>query len=571
MTPAEVEPGGDFRFGAYFAILPAIAYALAMIQWDQATPVALHAFTANFLRAELDARGLDSSGSKDDLQQAPQPQIPTPQVLTPGTDNGDTAQPTVTPMPPPDVMQLLASCLQQNTQLLAEMHSRPVQVATLPDLSSSISTFEDSKTTSTKRWLEELEKTKQLAAWTDSTLRAIAISKLRGTAKNWHLAAGHAYASWTDWKAALLQQFSDQLTLIEWQRRVMERLQTPNETLHQYTFAKLRLLARCPVLLTDQQRIEYIIQGIADRQVTNAIASQCPLTVDAFIAIVTQLDNASLHVRRTHDPLTRDGDRIPNSRLPAAPMPGTSKGTASPREFQPATFTCKTGDSELTGSQIACAMVTADVRGIGHLDAFPDSGSSITLISAKHVSGLQLLPWAASSPRRRGGGTITPIGSACLRISVDDISGVVEAAVLENNPLPLILGDDWLCAARAELHVKPPRLPEIHQPHRKLVVPCVEKTLPRMSNAVLLQETVIRTWHAAPTTPTGLQLEPILEDQKPHWTTLEVPATTPPPLSAPSQASHVATLCATATRHLVEPHEQPTPASPTPSSALPSS
>ncbi|CAN7941779.1 unnamed protein product, partial [Ixodes hexagonus] len=374
-------------------------------------------------------------------------------------------------------------------------------------LSSSISTFEDSKTTSTKRWLEELEKTKQFAAWTDSTLRAIAISKLRGTAKNWHLAAGHAHASWTDWKAALLQQFSDQLTLIEWQRRVMERLQTPTETLHQYTFAKLRLLARCPVLLTDQQRIEYIIQGIADRQVTNAIAAQCSPTVDAFIAVVTQLDNASLHVRRTHDPLTLGGNCINNSRLPAAPMPEArydaiaqrynapayrsgqdlrdavcfrcrNKGHLSakcPESQQPRpppppaqsprsdrTFTCKTGDTELSGSIIACAMVTADVRGIGHLDAFPDSGSSITLISAKHVSGLQLLPWAAAPLIVVGGGTITPVGSACLRISVDDISGVVEAAVLENNPLPLILGDDWLCAARTELHVKPPRLPEIH-------------------------------------------------------------------------------------------------------------
>ncbi|KAG0444727.1 hypothetical protein HPB47_013457, partial [Ixodes persulcatus] len=475
----------------YFAILPAIAYALVMIQWDQATPVALHAFTANFLRAELDARGLDSSGSKDDLvallfsflqgqkQQAPQPQIPVPQILPPGTENGDTAQPTVTPVSPPDVMQLLAS--------------RPVQVATLPDLSSSISTFEDSKTTSTKRWLEELEKTKQLAAWTDSTLRAIAISKLRGTAKNWHLAASHAHASWTDWKAALLQQFSDQLTLIEWQRRVMERLQTPTETLHQYTFAKLRLLARCPVLLTDQQRIEYIIQGIADRQVTNAIAAQCPPTVDAFIAIVTQLDNASLHVRRTHDPLTRDGNRIPNSlnscrtnarisHLPPAEREARydaiaqrynapayrsgkdlrdavcfrcrNKGHLSakcpesrqhrppppPPALSPRSdriFTCKTGDSELSGSKIACAMVTADVRGIGHLDAFPDSGSSITLISAKHVSALQLLPWTAAPLIVVGGGTITPIGSACLHISVDDISGVVEAAVLEKQSPPI--------------------------------------------------------------------------------------------------------------------------------------
>lgn len=41
-----------------------------------------------------------------------------------------------------------------------------------------------------------------------------------------------------------------------------------------------------------------------------------------------------------------------------------------------------------------------------------------------------------------GGGSVTPCGTICLRISVGDISGVVEAAVLENNTLPLILGED---------------------------------------------------------------------------------------------------------------------------------
>lgn len=45
----------------------------------------------------------------------------------------------------------------------------------------------------------------------------------------------------------------------------------------------------------------------------------------------------------------------------------------------------------------------------------------------------------------------------------------------------------------------------------------------------------------------------------------------PPPLSMPSQASPAATLCATATRQLVKPHEQPKLASPTPLPALPSS
>lgn len=53
------------------------------------------------------------------------------------------------------------------------------------------------------------------------------------------------------------------------------------------------------------------------------------------------------------------------------------------------------------------------------------------------------------------------LGLSDLDMSVGEISARVSATVLENNMLPLILGEDWFEAAGAELHMRPPHPTEI--------------------------------------------------------------------------------------------------------------
>lgn len=81
-------------------------------------------------------------------------------------------------------------------------------------------------------------------------------------------------------------------TLLLWQHIVARRVQSPSESLVDYSMAKLRVISRSPVQLTDPQRIEYALQGVGDAHLATTVAAEWPPTVSAFFAIITQLDRA---------------------------------------------------------------------------------------------------------------------------------------------------------------------------------------------------------------------------------------------------------------------------------------
>ncbi|KAH7940757.1 hypothetical protein HPB49_005272 [Dermacentor silvarum] len=62
--------------------------------------------------------------------------------------------------------------------------------------------------------------------------------------------------------------------MIQWQQKVTALTQKAGESLQQYTFAKLKIMSRCPVPITDKERIEYLVQGIRHDQVATSIAVQ---------------------------------------------------------------------------------------------------------------------------------------------------------------------------------------------------------------------------------------------------------------------------------------------------------
>ncbi|KAG0444035.1 hypothetical protein HPB47_014254 [Ixodes persulcatus] len=111
----------------------------------------------------------------------------------------------------------------------------------------------------------------------------------------------------------------------------------------------------------------------------------------------------------------------------------------------------------LEGSQLQCPFFLATITGIGNYDAFPDSGSKLTLIAKSLVPERMLHPWTEPPLAVVGGTTVLPAGAALLRITIGPIAAVVEAAVLEHNILPFIIGEDWFRAAQARLIFEPPQ------------------------------------------------------------------------------------------------------------------
>lgn len=284
---------------------------MPLINWDEATAADLSAFTADLLWEELGLHQLDVVGSKEDIinrllthimehRPTPTPEPSDATHFAPAEPlRASPAIPAFTNDPVENV-QLLLSFLQQNPAFVTPQPRQApqvVHVTTLPDLSSSLPTFSGDGGISARRWIEDLECTQQLASWEPSTLLAIALGKLRGPAADWKVTAGYIWRSWPEWKAAFQEQFGDRLSLIQWQEKVSARKQGKSETVVNYSLAKLNILARCPLTLTDKQRVEYVVQGIRDKQVATPITVQGLETIAAFLDVVRELNRTLDHAR----------------------------------------------------------------------------------------------------------------------------------------------------------------------------------------------------------------------------------------------------------------------------------
>ncbi|KAH6922535.1 hypothetical protein HPB50_015277 [Hyalomma asiaticum] len=278
---------------------------MSFINWGVATAEDLATLNVQLIKTELQRRSLSTTGNKEELidrllvdtAKEPQPNHePAPCVPAISTSFPTVPVPTMSfpAMPtftsdPAENMQRMAAFLHQNMAVMMTTiasHANSVHVTTLPDLSASLPTFNGSGTPTFKHWIEELERIQRLARWEDPTLLAIAQGKLRGVAADWHASTGRQLTTWAIWKAGLQEQFGEQLSIIQWQQKVTALTQKAGESLQQYTFAKLKIMSRCPIPITDKERIEYLVQGIRDDQVATSIAVQRPRTVDDFLNVV---------------------------------------------------------------------------------------------------------------------------------------------------------------------------------------------------------------------------------------------------------------------------------------------
>ncbi|KAH6931498.1 hypothetical protein HPB50_024690 [Hyalomma asiaticum] len=253
-------------------------------------------------------------------------QLPSPDSAAPSQ------RPNTTSPPSFDAAQsteLLTGLLQQLLHV-SQRAAAPVQVTTLPDLSASLPTYSGDGSISASQWIEELERTRNLASWEPSTLLAIALGKLRGAA--------------ADWKAVI------------------------------------------GLTLADSQSIEYALQGIADVNLATTIAAQRPETVAAYMDIVTHLDQTLSHSSRQLPRPVYSSAKL-STPSPQAPchieermnVQAVSDKTRAPQrisalpveqEARYLTISARhalhsTLSETLDGSLVQCALVNATIAGIG--------------------------------------------------------------------------------------------------------------------------------------------------------------------------------------------------------------
>ncbi|KAH6927731.1 hypothetical protein HPB50_007633 [Hyalomma asiaticum] len=125
----------------------------------------------------------------------------------------------------------------------------------------------------------------------------------------------------------------------------------------------------------------------------------------------------------------------PDSAAPSQRPHTTSPPTFDAAQTHPSPALHSTLSETLDGSLVQCALVNATIAGIGQVDAFPDSGSKVTLVSRHLVSSLPLLPWTRPPLVVVGGTTVAPAVSSTEE-STTQMSGPSAASVLQPAAAP---------------------------------------------------------------------------------------------------------------------------------------
>ncbi|KAH7983260.1 hypothetical protein HPB52_010532 [Rhipicephalus sanguineus] len=89
--------------------------------------------------------------------------------------------------------------------------------------------------------------------------------------------------------------------------------QAPSESLHQYAFAKLKIIEHCPVNLSEAQKIDYLLHSLREQHILAAIAANWPPTVAEFISTCTSLDKSAQHLHVKASPSPFAGSVLPPS------------------------------------------------------------------------------------------------------------------------------------------------------------------------------------------------------------------------------------------------------------------
>ncbi|XP_049519913.1 uncharacterized protein LOC125944091 [Dermacentor silvarum] len=317
------------------------------IVWQNLDAVTMSRLGVDLIREELARRQLDLTGSKEELVQRLQADIQQQREATPPVEANESASNAAASL------TLDPATLQSLTMLFQQLPRPATTVTTLPDLSSSIPQFAGLHSHSVNTWLDDVRRVQQLASWDDATTRLIAASKLKGTARDWHLAFGNQYSTWATWSAALKDTFCTELSLIEWQEQVMRVTQAPSQSLHQYAFAKLKIIERCPVNLSEAQKIDYLLHGLREQHILAAIAANRPPTVAEFISTCTSLDKSAQHLHAKASPSPFASSVLPPSHPFRAAKPAERQQPRSEQSTPQSSrgATPKTRISELPAEQ----------------------------------------------------------------------------------------------------------------------------------------------------------------------------------------------------------------------------
>lgn len=109
-------------------------------------------------------------------------------------------------------MEMIALLLDRQTTASGttaahDVASRPLQITTMPDLTSTMPLYSGQDTENFKEWKDTLKSAQDRCSWSDEATLSAAISRLRGRAAAWHRTEGSKILTWPEWITALQKEF----------------------------------------------------------------------------------------------------------------------------------------------------------------------------------------------------------------------------------------------------------------------------------------------------------------------------------------------------------------------------
>ena len=167
----------------------------------------------------------------------------------------------------------------------------------------SIPIFEGKVGDSGRDWIRKINDVGDAEMWNNVQKRQVAIRRLGGIALQWHLQSGANYQNWLNWSAALGNNFTFRLSPSEWYKMIEEKIQKPGEPGIVYAVEKSRLLDLSPHVLTNAQKVSYLINGLANWHHVAAMMNDTPADVDAFMTRLRELETQFATLRPNVSPV----------------------------------------------------------------------------------------------------------------------------------------------------------------------------------------------------------------------------------------------------------------------------
>ncbi|EFX63612.1 hypothetical protein DAPPUDRAFT_119063 [Daphnia pulex] len=265
--------------------------------------------------------------------------------------------------------------------------------------------FEGKLGESGRHWVRILNQVGDAQGWTNAQKRQVVVRRLGGIALQWHLQSGANNPNWQNWSTALGTNFTDRLSPSEWYKLIEERVQKAGEPGIAYAVEKSRLLDLSPHVLTNAQKVSYLI----------------------------------VWSDRTHQ------EKLSSWR---GKRPG-------PVGWPRPALTGKHIDESSQPTQLP--VIRVFIQGVGETDALLDTGSSITTVRLPVVRRIVKNKSTRILPGIRGidNKVVKVVDEIPLQICFKDTKVSLEnVAVVEMAPFPWILGIDWLVKANINLVCK---------------------------------------------------------------------------------------------------------------------